>query len=398
MSPSQRTFSQRIARIEVSAIKTMALRATDYKNVISFGWGVPFFQSHPEIRKAVVDAFEKDPLIDRYSPVPGLPELRQKVADLWLKKYGFSIKMQQVLITVGAMEGIMDLMQVLADPGDEIAVMDPGFASHIEEMEVTGVTPRYVSLDESIGWGLHEETLCSAITPKTKALILINPNNPTGHIYSQKDIELIARVVKENNLWLVLDEPYEAMVFDEAKLFHPLNIESIRENTIVIQSFSKKYSMTGWRVGYVVGSEELVRQMMKVHDNTVVSAPRISQVAALRALDIPDSELTGELRALHVRRDLMCAGLDRMPDLFSYVKPRGAYYIFPKIAANIDDQTLADRLLDEKQVVTTPGHAFGPTGKGHLRFCFSGEEKDIEEGMKRIETWWKKNKGKIGKK
>ncbi|MFA6435758.1 MAG: pyridoxal phosphate-dependent aminotransferase [Candidatus Gracilibacteria bacterium] len=398
MSHLKRAFSHRISRIEVSAIKKMALRATEYKNVISFGWGVPVTQTHPEIRKAVVEALKTDPLIDRYSPVPGLPELRQKIADFWPKKYGFSISMQQVLITVGAMEGIMALIQVLADPGDEIAVMDPGFASHIEEMEVTGVMPRYVSLDESIGWGLHEETLRKAITPKTKALILINPNNPTGHIYTQKDLELIAQVVKENNLWLVLDEPYEAMVFDGAKLFHPLNIESIRENTIVIQSFSKKYSMTGWRVGYVVAQEEVIRQLMKVHDNTVVSAPRISQIAALRALDLPDSELAGELSDLHKRRDQMCSWFDRMPDLFSYVKPRGAYYIFPKIVANIDDQTLADRLLDEKQVVTTPGHAFGPTGKGHLRFCFSGEEKDIAEGMKRIEEWWGENKEKIEKK
>jgi aspartate/methionine/tyrosine aminotransferase len=135
-----------------------------------------------------------------------------------------------------------------------------------------------------------------------------------------------------------------------------------------------------------------------VHDNTVVSAPRISQIAALRALDLPDSELAGELSDLHKRRDQMCSWFDRMPDLFSYVKPRGAYYIFPKIVANIDDQTLADRLLDEKQVVTTPGHAFGPTGKGHLRFCFSGAEKDIEEGMKRIEEWWGENKEKIEKK
>ncbi len=389
-----RSFSKRITQIEVSAIKQMALKAMNYdpKKVVSFGWGVPSFTSNPHIRQAVVEAFEKDPLIDRYAPVPGLPELREKIAQKWPGWFGYDISAKEVIVTAGAMEAMMGLMMTLFDPGDEVLVMDPGFASHIEEMELTGVIPSFVSLDESRGWRLTEEVLRKAVSKKSRGIILINPNNPTGHVYSKEDIELIGKIVLEYNLWLTVDEPYEFMVYDGIQLFHPLNIPELRNHVIDVRSFSKKYSMTGWRVGYFVGSRELIAQFMKFHDNTVVSAPRVSQIAALGALEIPDAALREEIEALHRRRDLICQWLDKMPDLFSYVKPTGAYYIFPRILAELGDIEFSDRLLAEKQVVTTPGSAFGPQSAGHVRLCFSNSEEEINEGMRRIEEWWNANK------
>jgi len=367
----------------------------NYQNVVSFGWGVPSFRTKEEIRQAVRDAFEQDPDFDKYAPVPGLPCLRQEIADTWPKRYGFEISPKEVLVTAGAMEAMMGLMIALFDPGDEVLVMDPGFASHIEEMEVTGVVPSYVHLDESKGWSLNAEALEQAIGPKSRGIIVINPNNPTGHIFSEADLRLVGEVARQHNLWFILDEPYEFLVYDGAKLFHPLHIPDIRNHVIAVQSFSKKFSMTGWRVGYFVGPEELVKEFMKFHDNTVVSAPRISQIAAMRALDLPDSAFAEELREMHVRRDLICDWLDKMADLFSYVRPTGAYYIFPKIVPGIDDQVMADRLLEEVQVNTIPGHAFGPTGKGHLRLCFSGPREEINEGMRRIMRWWEGEKSKV---
>lgn len=392
MLQSIRPFSRRIRKIEVSAIKQMALRATNYSNVISFGWGVPSFKSRPEIRQAVIEAFEKEPFIDRYAPVPGLPELREKIARLWQKWFGYEVSPKEVIVTAGAMEAMMGLMLTLFDPEDEVLVMDPGFASHIEEMELTGVVPAYVPLDESRGWRLTESTLRKAVSKKSRGIILINPNNPTGHVYSRQDIELIGRVVLENNLWLILDEPYEFMVYDGIELFHPLHIPELRNHVIDVRSFSKKYSMTGWRVGYFVACRELIAQFMKFHDNTIVSAPRVSQVAAMRALDIPDEVMKEEIEVLHTRRDLICGWLDKMPDLFSYVRPTGAYYVFPKILAPMNDIEFSDRLLTDKQVVTTPGSAFGPASAGHVRLCFSNSEEEINEGMKRIQEWWGKNK------
>ena len=388
-----RPFSKRVTSIEISAIKQMALKATKYQNVISFGWGVPSFRTHEEIRQAVREAFEKDPNFDKYAPVPGLPELRQKIADLWPAQYGFTITPQEVLVTAGAMEAMMGLMMVLFDPGDEVLVMDPGFASHIEEMEVTGVKPAYVHLDESKGWKLTEKAVRDAWSEKSKGIVIINPNNPTGHVYSKEDIEMVARIVVEKNLWLIIDEPYEYLVYDGKKLFHPLAILEARNHVITVHSFSKKFAMSGWRVGYFVGSEELVKQFMKFHDNTIVSAPRISQIGALRALGLPESAFAEEITEMHARRDLTCAWLDKMSDLFSYVRPTGAYYVFPKIIAQgLDDVTLADRLLDEVQVTTTPGSAFGPMGINHLRLTFSGTQEEINEGMARIQKWWEREK------
>jgi len=390
-----RPFSKRVTQIEVSAIKQMALKAMDYTNVVSFGWGVPSFRTKEEIRDAVREAFEKDPNFDKYAPVPGLPSLRQKIADTWPRRYGFSVSPKEVLVTAGAMEAMMGLMMVLFDPGDEVLVMDPGFASHIEEMEVSGVVPSYVHLDESKGWGLTEEALQAAVSPRSRGIIIINPNNPTGHVYSREDIERVTRCALTHNLWLIVDEPYEYLVFDGKKLFHPLDIPEARDHVIAVHSFSKKFAMTGWRVGYFVGPEALIKEFMKFHDNTIVSAPRISQIAALRALDLPDAAFAEEIKEMHARRDLACVWLNKMPDLFSYVRPTGSYYILPKIVAQgLNDTTLANRLLDEVQVVTTPGSAFGPRGENHLRLTFSGTQEEINEGMGRIMKWWEKEKKK----
>ncbi|MEW6610222.1 MAG: pyridoxal phosphate-dependent aminotransferase [Patescibacteria group bacterium] len=392
-----RPFSRRITQIEVSAIKQMALKAMEYQNVVSFGWGVPSFRTKEEIRDAVREAFAHEPDLDKYAPVPGLASLREKIARTWPKRYGFEISPKEVLVSAGAMEAMMGLMMVLFDPGDEVLVMDPGFASHIEEMEVTGLVPSYVHLDEAKGWGLTEQALLGVITEKSKGIILINPNNPTGHVYTREDIELLAHTAQRHNLWLIVDEPYEYLVFDGKKLFHPLMVPEARNHVITVQSFSKKYAMTGWRVGYFVGPEELVREFMKFHDNTIVSAPRISQIAALSALDLPDDAFTEELEEMHRRRDLICYLLDEMPDLFSYVRPAGSYYIFPKIIApRLDDVTLSSRLLEEVQVVTTPGSAFGPRAKNHLRLTFCGTQEEISEGMKRIKKWWEMEKTKRG--
>lgn len=389
-----RPFSKRVGEIEVSAIKQMAIKAEGYNDVISFGWGVPASRSHDVIRQAVVNAFTNDPDIDKYSPVQGIPELRGKIASMWPARYGYEITPKQVLVTAGAMEGLMCLMQTLFDPGDEVMVMDPGFSSHIEQMELTGLVPKYVSLNEESGWHLNESVLRAVISDKTKGIILINPNNPTGNIFSEDDIKLIARVVKENNLWLIIDEPYTYLVYDDIDVFHPSAISSIRDNIIIVHSFSKKYSMTGWRVGYVVTPfEDIVLELMKVHDATVVSAARVSQIGALKALSIPDSEIMIERDIIERRRDLICNWLDRMPDLFSYVKPQGAYYIFPKVVSKgWDDVKLAHKILEEAQVVITPGYAFGPTGKNHVRMCFSGSEDVINEGGRRILEWWEKNR------
>ncbi len=391
-------LSKRIQKIEVSAIKQMALKAQQYSDIISFGWGVPSSPSPEPIREAVCKALQEDPHVDQYAPVPGILPLREKIAETWPGRYGYSIFPSHVLVTAGAMEALMCLMHTLFDPGDEVIVMDPGFSSHIEQMELSGVVPRFVPLSEDREWGFDREALSRALSEKTRAIILINPNNPTGNIFSKSDIEFISSVVQDKNLWLLIDEPYTYLVYDNETLYHPLFIPEVRKHVIVIQSFSKKYSMTGWRMGYIVAPDaEIILEVMKVHDATIVSAPRISQIAALAALSIPDDIVEEERARMQECRDVICAWMDTVPDLFSYVRPKGAYYIFPRIVAGQfkDDVAFAHTLLDEARVVVTPGYAFGPTGKAHVRLCFSGHKDTVQKGAERISAWWEKKKKEI---
>ena len=352
-------FSKRVQKIEISAIKQMAMKAQKYDNVISFGWGIPFAPSHDVIREGIKKSFIEDPHFDKYAPVPGILPLRERIVAEWQEEFGRQLPLENVLVTAGAMEALMCTMHTLFDEGDELMVMDPGFSSHIEQMHLTGVTPKFVSLKESEGgWHLTREALESQVSDKTKAMILINPHNPTGQVFSKEDIDLIAEVMIKHDMWLIVDEPYSYLKFSDCDtLYHPLEIPEMRERTIVIRSYSKKYSMTGWRVGYVAAPRpDIILQLMKVHDATIVSAPRVSQVAAYYAHEVPEDYIQMESSEMEKRRDSICAWFDKMPDLFSYVKPGGSYYIFPKIVTDkYDDVTLANTLLEEVHVVTTPG-------------------------------------------
>ena len=219
-----------------------------------------------------------------------------------------------------------------------------------------------------------------------------SPSNPTGAIFSQNELDAIAETVLKHNLILITDQPYDFLLFDGAKLPTLVSDDRLRHNRISCFSFSKEYAMTGYRVGYVFAEEGMIRQMMKVHDAFIVSAPRPSQVAALAAVIGPQDCVEELRRTLEERRDRLCMHLDRMKKWFSYVKPRGTYYVLPKfLGANEDDVQLALDILNGAHISVVPGSAFGPHGKGHLRICFGCTLPEIDEGMKRLEEWLKKN-------
>ncbi len=386
-------ISDRVKNIIVSPIKEIAMLAAEIPGVVPFAWGIPFVETPPHIRRALADALEHDPLIGRYSPSLGLPEFREALAKRLFEKYGVTVNSKkELLVTAGAMEGLMTAILAVVNPGDEVIITSPGFSSYTEQVMLAGGVPRYLPLDESNVWAMQIELLPKLITKKTKAIIINSPCNPTGSIFSEAELAAITDAVLKHNLMLITDEPYDFLTFDGAKLPTLLRDERLRKNRISCFSFSKEYAMTGYRVGYVFAEEGMIRQMLKVHDSFIVSAPRPCQVAAMAAVKGPQ-ECVGELRqTLQDRRDQMCQHFDGMKKWFSYFKPRGAYYIFAKFLPACDDIVgLAVDILRGAKVAVVPGSAFGPNGAHHLRFCFGCTIPEIDEGMNRLKKWLTKN-------
>ena len=333
--------------------------------------------------------------IGKYAPPPGLPELKRKIAERLKEKKNIEVDPQkQIIITAGGMQALMMAWMTVLEPGDEVLIASPGFSSHYEQVYLAGGVPVAVPLVEEQDWRLDIQAYRRAVTARTKALVLVNPGNPTGSVISEAELRAIAEIALEHDLFVITDDPYEVYVYDDLRLFHMLQIPELSRQVIACASFSKEFAMTGWRVGWVLAEEGITNQMLKVQDSFVICAPTISQVASLIALEESYEPTLRMVEEMKQRREIICERMDRLPDLFSYRKPQGAYYIFPKILPERMHNSVdfCVRLLKESGVVTVPGSAFGPTGEEHIRmsYCFTREE--IQEAFDRIEKWWSKTK------
>jgi aminotransferase len=385
-------ISDRARQAVVSPIKEMALLAEAVDGAVSLGWGLPSFRTPEHIQNAVRDLFIDDE-VGKYPHPRGLRELRKAISEKFLRKSKVEIDpISEVLVTVGAQQAVASTLQTIINPGDEVILFTPCFSSHIDQVLLAGGIPKYVYLVEDEHWKLPTEEVERAITKRTKAIILNYPSNPTGTIFSESQLREIGDMAISHNFFVVTDETYNFLVYDDEPLFSMFSIAPLRKNLISCYSFSKEYAMTGWRVGYLCAEAGLIQEILKIHDATVVTAPRISQMAALAALRGPQNCVDEFRIELLNRRNLACRLLDRLGRLFSYSKPDGAYYLFPKInLTGIDSFAFALRLLNEARVVTTPGDAFGPAGEGHLRLCFAVQQDDIIESFKRIELFAEAN-------
>ena len=226
------------------------------------------------------------------------------------------------------------------------------------------------------------------MTKKTKALVLCNPANPTGRLYTDDQVRFLAGLADKYDLSLISDDTYEHLVYDGPPPLAPASLEGLRERVITVGSFSKKYAMTGWRVGFVAAPAKIMAELMKVHDSAAICAPTPSQVAALAALNGPQDVVTQMKAELAKRRDLICQRLARVSDYFSYVKPQGAYYLMARYTFTDDlSYDLAVRLIHEARVITIPGSSFGRSGEGHLRLSYGGDPEEINDAFDRLEMW-----------
>ena len=380
--------SRNVSGIEISAIKEMAMRSARLPGAASLAWGLPSFRTPEHIRRAVERRLEADPDIGKYALPDGLPELRQAVTRAHLAATGIEVDPDRnVIVTAGNMQGLNALFHVLIDPGDEIVVTDPGFASHFQQIRLCGGVPVYWKMDESLAWSLDLEALPGLVTDRTKAIVLVSPSNPTGKIFSEAELREIGRIARARNLLIVLDDPYAHFTYENrSRYFNLSSVAELSDHVAYLFTFSKTYAMSGWRMGYMILPASLKHQVLKVHDATIICAPRISQVAALAALTEDPVHLRDFEEILGRRRSLICERLDRVAHVFRYVRPEGAYYVFPRIVAEHEDSfAFAIRLLEQAEVTLTPGSAFGPTGENHVRMAYCVSEDTIDTAFDRIE-------------
>lgn len=388
MQDSEPWISATVSSITISAIKEMAIRSAKVEGAASLTWGVPSFRTPEHIRRAVERELESDPEIGKYALPDGLPELRRLVAKQHLSATGIEVDADRnVMITAGNMQGLNALFHAVIDPGDEIIVTDPGFASHFQQIRLCGGQPVYWKMDESRGWELDVDALPGLITDRTKAIVLVSPSNPTGKIFSEEELRRIGRIAVECNLLILLDDPYSHFTYENRdRFFNLASVDALRDNLAYLFTFSKTYAMSGWRLGYMIVPAFLKRQVLKVHDATIICTPRISQVAGIAALTEEPVHIKEFEAVLARRRAMICDRLDAVPHVFDYVKPEGAYYVFPRIVAKHDNSVdFSIKLLDQAKVTVTPGSAFGPTGEHHVRMAYCIDDETIERAFDRIE-------------
>ncbi|MFW5888203.1 MAG: pyridoxal phosphate-dependent aminotransferase [Patescibacteria group bacterium] len=390
---------QRTKDINLSIIKQVELKASKYPDAISLAQGIPSFDTPKHIKRRVENALKRG-VVAKYSLSPGLPELREMI-ELDLEKEGMYYNWQEeILITAGAIEAITASILAITEPGEEIIIPEPTYTSYKEVIKLAGCKPVFVPLDEKNGWAFDIENYKKAITGRTKAIFYCNPNNPTGTIYTKKQQLDLAQLARKHNLFLISDEVYKDFIFDNDKIFSPAELPELRKKIIRIFSFSKAFAMTGWRIGYLHSDSSIVKEIIKVHDSLVTCAPVISQYAAMGCLEMGDLDKERLFYNYQKRRDLICERLKKMPHIFDFVTPSGAYYVFPKILPDIsrkynlnilnedggvDSWKFVMQLLEKAQVAAVPGMAFGPNGEGHVRMSFGRDEKDINKAFDRME-------------
>ena len=382
-------ISDRVLQIQKSAIHEMTRLSKEVEDVAFLSWAKPTSDTPEHIKKAAVTAIEKG-LVGGYSENAGLLELRKEIAKKLKKDNNIDADISQLLVTVGAIEGLSAAVMALVNSGDEVILPSPTYSTHIRQVILASGKPVLVPVIEEEGFILDINAIRNAITSKTKAIMYCSPSNPAGAVFSEKTLRQMADIALENNLMVITDEAYEYFTYDGHKHFSIASIPEMKRNVVSCFTFTKSYAMTGWRIGYLHTDETLIPQITKAHIPFAICAPVVSQYAALAALK-GSQKCIGEFRDHYLStRNLMCDRLDDLSSVFEYQKPRGSYLMFPKILLKEgnDSTVFCKKLLKEARVSTTPGVAFGPTGEGHLRLSFCVTEEMINKAFDRMEMYF----------
>jgi aminotransferase len=383
------SISKRVREIPPSGIRKFFDIIASMDGVISLGVGEPDFVTPWHIREAGIYSLEKG--CTSYTSNYGVLELRQEIARYLKARYNLDYDPErEVLITVGVSEGVDLALRAILDPEDEVIIPAPTYVSYTACTTLTGGVSVPVPTTMDDGFQVKAEEIEERVGPRTKAILIGYPNNPTGAVVDRKELTRIADVARRHNLIVISDEVYERLVYGvEHTCFATL--PDIKEDTILLGGFSKAFAMTGWRLGYAVASADIIEAMMKIHQYTMMCASTMAQMAAIKALKEGDPHVQEMVTSYDQRRRVMVKGLNDIG--LTCFEPKGAFYAFPSIRnTGLSSDEFAEKLLLEERVAVIPGAAFGECGEGHVRCCYATSMAEIEEALERIGNFVKRHR------
>ena len=375
--------SKKIKDIKPSGIRKFFDIASTIEDCISLGVGEPDFETPWHIAEEGIYSIESGKTF--YTSNLGLMELRQEIAKWNARKYGLSYSANEALVTAGGSEAIDVSLRAVIDPGDEVIVLDPSYVCYEPDVILAGGVPVRIRLKRENEFRLTAEELEATITPKTKAVLLNYPNNPTGAIMAKEDLEKIAKVIIEHDLLAISDEIYSELTYVGSHC-SIASLPNMKERTIVVNGFSKAFSMTGWRLGYILAPESIMEQIKKIHQFVIMCAPTPSQFAGLEALRKGDEDILRMKEEYDRRRKYLLSEFARLG--LPCFEPKGAFYIFPCVASfNMSSEDFCLRLLEEERLVLVPGTAFGESGEGFVRISYAYSLEALKEALSRLERF-----------
>lgn len=377
-------ISKKCIEMKPSGIRKFFDLAAAREGVISLGVGEPDFQTPWNVREAAISALEKGKT--KYTANSGLAELRAAIAGYIEKEQGVSYEPEhEVVVTVGGSEGIDIAIRSLIDPGDEVLIVEPCFVCYSPIVDLCHGVPVPIETKAEDNFRLTAAQLREKITHRTKLLILPFPNNPTGAVMERRDLEEIAEVLRGTDILVLSDEIYSSLTYS-GKHVSITQIEGMRERTILVNGFSKAFSMTGWRLGYLAAPRPLCEQMLKIHQYAIMCAPTMSQYAAIEALENCSAEVEKMRSEYDIRRRWLVKALNDIG--LSCFEPQGAFYVFPSIkSTGLSSEEFCEQLLDKHNVAVVPGNAFGASGEGFIRISYAYSIKHITAAVERMQEF-----------
>jgi aspartate/methionine/tyrosine aminotransferase len=368
---------------EVSA-RARALEATG-RSIVYLQIGEPDFDTPTNVRQAAKDAIDAG--MTHYPPYAGLPDLRAAIAADTTQRRGFPVEPSNVFVTVGGKGVMVSAIMAVVDPGDEVIVPDPGYAIYESITRFIGGTPIPIPIRMENDFRLDVDELEALITPRTKMIVINSPANPTGGVLTRGDIERIAELARRHDLVVLSDEIYARILYDGAEHVSIASLEGMQDRTILLDGFSKTYAMTGWRLGYAVVPDWLVKPYSQLIINTISGVTAFAQAGAIEALRGPQDDVDAMVVEFKARRDLIVDGLNAIPGI-RCAKPQGAFYVFPDVSGTgLTGAEMAERLLQEGGVCVLAGTAFGGVGVDHIRISYANSRENLEEALRRIRAF-----------
>ncbi len=374
-------LSQAVASVPASGIRRFFDLVAEMDDVISLGVGEPDFVTPWRVREAAIYSLEQGRTT--YTSNYGLLELREEIARMHRERSGASYDpAREILITVGVSEALDTAFRALLDQGDEVIIPEPCYVSYVPCVAFAGGVPVLVPSRAENGFRVDPGEVRARVTPRTKAILLAYPSNPTGAVMDRESLQALVDIAVENDLYIVSDEIYERLSYD-APHVSVASLPGARERTVLLNGFSKAYAMTGWRIGYACAPPPVIEAMMKIHQYTMLCAPITAQIAALEALRNAESDVVAMVGDYDNRRRLFVAGLNEIG--LDCPLPGGAFYAFPSIKrTGLSAEEFAERLLREEKVLVVPGDVFGRSGEGHIRCCYATATSKLVEALHRM--------------